>query len=86
MNRRKFTKTGISAGLGLSVLPNSLAIGKNGDTMLDSITKKEVRAFLRDLLYTRQEVDDYFDDRAFPFSKHSPKFGWLLRDAFFPMV
>ena len=83
MNRREFTKTGINAGLGLSFLPHTLSFGRDNISILDSITEKERRDFLSGLLYTRQEVDDYFADRAFPFSKHSPEFGWLLRDAYF---
>ena len=83
MNRREFTKTGINAGLGLSILPYAVSSGGDKNPILDSITKKEIREFLSGLLYTRQEVDDYFADRAFPFSKHSPEFGWLLRDAYF---
>ena len=83
MNRREFTKTGINAGLGLSILPHTLSYGRDNISILDSITEKEIRDFLSGLLYTRQEVDDYFADRAFPFSKHSPEFGWLLRDAYF---
>ena len=83
MNRREFTKAGINAGLGLSILPYTVSSGWDKTSILDSITKKEIRDFLSGLLYTRQEVDDYFADRAFPFSKHSPEFGWLLRDAYF---
>lgn len=82
MIRRKFTKAGLSAGLGLSVLPAIEFISQE-KSILDTISEKEVRAFLSELLYTRQEVDDYFAATAFPFSKHSPEFGWLLRDALF---
>ena len=53
------------------------------NSILDAITEKEIRDFLSGLLYTPREVDDYFADLAFPFSKHSPEFGWLLRDAYF---
>ncbi|MCK4895141.1 MAG: SGNH/GDSL hydrolase family protein, partial [Calditrichia bacterium] len=83
MNRREFTKTGINAGLGLSIIPNSVLSGIGNNSILESITEKEIRNFLAELLYTPLEVDDYFADRAFPFAKHSPEFGWLLRDAFF---
>jgi hypothetical protein len=83
MNRREFTQTGINAGLGLSIIPFAGFSGRDNNSILDSITKKEIRNFLAGLLYTPQEVDDYFADRAFPFSTHSPEFGWLLRDAFF---
>ena len=83
MNRREFTKTGINAGLGFSIIPYAGFSSRDNNSILDSITEKEIRNFLAGLLYTREEVDDYFADRAFPFSKHSPEFGWLLRDAFF---
>jgi len=83
MNRREFTKTGINAGLGLGILPYAVSSGPDKKSILDSITKKEILDFLGGLLYTRQEVDDYFAYRAFPFSRHSPEFGWLLRDAYF---
>ena len=83
MDRREFTKTGFTAGLGLSIIPGSTIFKKVEETILDDISEKEIREFLKGLLYTRQEVDDYFADRAFPFSKHSPEFGWLLRDSFF---
>jgi len=83
MNRRKFTNKGIKAGVGLSFMAFTEQSLKGEKTILDSISKKEIRDFLSGLLYTRQEVDDYFADRAFPFSKPSPEFGWLLRDAYF---
>jgi len=83
MDRRKFTLRGIKASFGLSFIPFNRSSFKGGKTILEAITKKEIRDFLRGLLYSRQEVDDYFADKAFPFSKHSSEFGWLLRDAYF---
>jgi hypothetical protein len=83
MDRRKFTITGIGAGLGLGLAPYAASFGLEKGSILDDISEKEIRAFLSKLLYTRQEVDDYFANRAFPFSRHSPEFGWLLRDAYF---
>lgn len=41
------------------------------------------RDYLSKILYTREEVDDWFDGKAFPFSKHDPELGWLLPDARF---
>lgn len=83
MDRRVFTKTSIVAGIGLSIIPTMSLYCKNNKTILDSITEHEVRNFLSKMMYTTKEVDDYFADKAFPFSKHSPEFGWLLRDAYF---
>ena len=83
MHRRKFTKTSVTAGIGFSIIPGKGITPENQNTILDSITEQEMRKFLSELLYTKKEVDDYFNDKAFPFSKHSPEFGWLLRDAYF---
>lgn len=83
MDRRAFTKTGVAAGLGVGMFPYATSFAADKNFILDSITEEEIRVFLGGLLYTREEVDDYFADRAFPFSKHSPEFGWLLRDAYF---
>ncbi len=41
------------------------------------------REYLAKLLYTRDEVDAWFEERAFPFTKHDPELGWLLRNARF---
>jgi hypothetical protein len=35
------------------------------------------RDFLKENLYTKKELDDWFADKAFPFSKYHPKLGWL---------
>ncbi len=81
MHRRTFSRNSLAAGLGLTVLPS--AIARSGIDLLDGITEQQMRAFLSGILYTREEVDDYFAGRAFPFSKHSAAFGWLLPDAYF---
>lgn len=83
MDRRVFSKNSAIAGLGLTIFPTTRILRKSDKTILDSITEDEVRDFLSKLLYKPNEVDDYFEDRAFPFSKHSQEFGWLLRDAYF---
>jgi len=83
MKRRTFTKNSAKVSLGLSLVPLTKSSFNGNKTILYTITKQEVREFLLKLLYTRQEVDDYFSDKAFPFSKHHPEFGWLLRDAYF---
>jgi hypothetical protein len=36
------------------------------------------RDFLKANRYTKKELDDWFADKAFPFSKYHPKLGWLL--------
>jgi hypothetical protein len=80
MNRREFAKNNLMACAGLTVAPALSLIDKG---IFDFITEKDIREFLSKILYTRKEVDDYFADEAFPFSKHSEKLGWLLCDAHF---
>ncbi|MCC6491137.1 MAG: SGNH/GDSL hydrolase family protein [Candidatus Hydrogenedentes bacterium] len=73
--RREFmavTATGIAAA--------SLANAANTEGKPVHITARD---YLADILYTRQEVDDWFDGKAFPFSRHDPELGWLLPDARF---
>jgi len=41
----------------------------------DVVTQRD---FLEEIRYTKEEVDDWFAGKAFPFSKHHPKLGWLL--------
>jgi len=83
MHRRKFARTGMLAGIALSIAPGYVLKNVADSNILDGITEQEVRLFLSRILYTKEEVDDYFDGRAFPFSRHSAEFGWLLRDAYF---
>ena len=83
MDRRKFTKQSLISALGYGAISRSHLSVQNEPSIINSVTEEEVRAFLKEKLYTRQEVDDYFSDKAFPFAKHSPEFGWLLHDAFF---
>ena len=42
----------------------------------DSITARE---FLQSILYKKEEVDQWLAEKAFPFSRYSSDFGWLLR-------
>lgn len=39
----------------------------------------DVRTYLSQLIYTRQEIDDWFAGKAFPFAKYDGELGWLLR-------
>ena len=41
------------------------------------------RDYLKSILYTKKEVEQWLAEKAFPFAKYSPEFGWLLRNARF---
>jgi hypothetical protein len=38
----------------------------------------DVRSYLKEILYTKQEVDLWLASKAFPFAKYHSQFGWLL--------
>ncbi|CAM9988580.1 unnamed protein product, partial [Chrysoparadoxa australica] len=46
----------------------------------DSIITAE--DFLKNHLYTKQEIDDWLANNAFPFAKYNSEFGWLLNSDF----
>lgn len=53
-------------------------LGDEADKDLKSGNIMAHRDFLKEARYTKEEVDDWFSGKAFPFSKHHPKLGWLL--------
>jgi len=76
--RRAFL--GLAAtGLGLT----RASAAEDGSNTMTERTMVTARDYLAKLLYTRKEVDEWFAGKAFPFSKHDPELGWLLRDARF---
>ena len=76
MNRKTFLKQSGLSALSLGVVPNALAQGGDANQMTP-------RAFLKSLLYTKEEVDAWLAGKAFPFAKYSSEFGWLLPNARF---
>jgi hypothetical protein len=84
MPRRRFlvrTATGV-ASLGAM---SSLAAAQDQNRRASAGTAGVVTArdYLKKLLYTREEVRQWLDQKAFPFAKYSSEFGWLLRPARF---
>jgi len=43
----------------------------------------DIRKYLSEILYTKEEVDSWLAGKAFPFSKYHSEFGWLLNNAHF---
>jgi hypothetical protein len=80
LKRRKFLEksTKMTAGVGLSLLyPWGKSVAMETNKIVDEKT------YLSEILYTKQEVDDWFAGKAFPFSKYHNEFGWLLNNAQF---
>jgi hypothetical protein len=83
--RREFlSKAAMSAAAlagAVSRLEGSAAEPTNpAGSMLKRVTARE---YLKELLYTREEVEQWLAQKAFPFAKYSSEYGWLLRDARF---
>lgn len=75
MKRRKFISGSSLAvmGLGLSNYESSgLAISQDGSD--------NIRAYLKKILYTKDEIDAWFAGKSFPFSKYNSELGWLLNN------
>ncbi|MFO1021532.1 MAG: hypothetical protein U0903_12670 [Planctomycetales bacterium] len=47
------------------------------------VARVTAEEYLKKILYTRDEVEQWLALKAFPFAKYSSPFGWLLRDARF---
>ena len=80
IKRREFLDKSIkmTAGVGMSLLyPWKKSIAMETKKIIDEKT------YLSEILYTKQEVDDWFAGKAFPFSKYHDEFGWLLNNAQF---
>ncbi len=80
IKRREFLDRSIkfTAGAGIGIFfprGKRVAMGKN--EIIDEKT------YLSEILYTKQEVDDWFAGKVFPFSKYHGEFGWLLNSAQF---
>jgi hypothetical protein len=73
-----------AAALHVDVSPNSVRSAEGpapaGTGAPEALTAREC---LKELLYTREEVKQWLEEKAFPFAKYSSEFGWLLRDARF---
>jgi hypothetical protein len=73
-----------AAALHVAASPTSVRSAEKpapaGTSATEALTARE---YLKGLLYTREEVKQWLEQKAFPFAKYSSEFGWLLRDARF---
>ena len=75
MKRREFIYTSSLNAVGLSLLST-----RNNKTANKASPTLDARQYLKDILYTKEEIDDWFVGKAFPFSKYHSEFGWLLNN------
>lgn len=82
MRRRDFIKKSVVAGLGAQSAYSGVYAAENSENS-NSLEGRDQpvtpESYLRSILYTRQEVEDWLAEKAFPFAKYSSEFGWLLR-------
>ena len=74
-DRRTFIKESMLATLGATFASQLRAQAKDGPVTAE--------AYLRSIIYKREEVKAWLDGKAFPFARYSSEFGWLLPDAYF---
>lgn len=75
MKRRNFIAGSSLAVMGLGLLNND-GLG----SPVSQIESDEIREYLKKILYLKEEIDDWFAGKAFPFSKYHSKLGWLLNN------
>lgn len=78
MKRRKFITESLPA---LAAIPLYKDIYNSAGASESSAD--EIKEFLRGILYTKEEVDNWFAGKLFPFSKYHSEFGWLLNSKSF---
>ena len=74
MKRREFIYKVSVNTVGLSLLHSGIKASTKEAQVID------VRGYLKEILYTKKEIDDWFAGKAFPFSKYHLEFGWLLNN------
>lgn len=84
MPRREFLFKGVTGVTGLGAA-RALASTQRLDTASSGRVAGGVTArdYLRGIVYTRTEVEEWLEGKAFPFAKYNSEFGWLLRPARF---
>ena len=82
IDRRGFFRlaTHSAMGAGVAALIRADSYARSEGSASQQLSTRE---FLKSLLYTREEVDQWLAGKAFPFAKYSAEFGWLLPDAYF---
>ena len=73
--RREFLRKSTFRAAALSALGSSRA--PSAESTARPVDK---RTYLSRVLYSRQEIDDWFAGRAFEFEKYDGELGWVLRD------
>jgi hypothetical protein len=85
VNRREFIKKSsqITLGLGTGAFYYPAVSKLSGQEKHKKDQLIDEKSYLSEILYAREEVDNWLAGKAFPFSKYHPDFGWLLNNASF---
>ena len=82
IRRREFLEKSskITLGIGAGLAAQAIKAQSHPN---EEKRRMNTRDYLKEILYTRKEVDDWFAGRAFPFSRYHSDFGWLLPNSRF---
>jgi hypothetical protein len=83
IDRRTVLVRGAAALAVGCVFREVLAAGGDSEPKPEA-TEKEIRDYLQPLLLTREDVDSWLKQQAFPFAKYDAELGYLHRDRDFP--
>src|SRR5687768_1825025 len=82
IDRRTALLRSVAALAASGVFPNRLA-GDEAEPKLGA-TEQQIRGYLRPLLLSREDVDLWLKQQAFPFAKYDIQLGYLHTDREFP--
>ena len=82
-DRRTLLRHGVAALAASGMLPTMLAAADESQRQ-PSVTEAEVRDYLRSLLLTREDVEQWLTEQSFPFCKYDAELGYLHIDRDFP--
>jgi hypothetical protein len=83
IDRRTLLASGAATFAAVGVFREALAAGGDPESK-PAATEKEIRDYLRPLLLTRDDVDLWLKQGAFPFCKYDEELGYLHTDRDFP--
>jgi hypothetical protein len=78
MNRRKFINSSSLTMMGLSLFIKDIY-----DLINTQVESDDIRAYLRRILYSKQDIDEWFEGKSYLSTKYNSELGWLLNNGSF---
>ncbi len=80
LRRREFLARMAKFAAATGLLAMKVRATPGGQSLTDSHGPVTARQFLESILYTKDEVRQWLEGKAFPFARYSAEFGWLLNN------